>query len=381
MYGQTDQLSERTALNTTPNLSCRKRIVFTVVALTIGVFTSAVVGEVIVRVRGHSPWRAITDGGRPVIHEADEVLGWRKKPGTYIMANFTPGASPIEVTLLADGRRATGFDLTPGRPIVALMGCSFTFGWGLTDRDTYAWKLQDRYPGAEIRNYGTIGYGTYQSLLALEQVFAGPERPSLVLFGFIQNHESRNIAGATYLGILARNSSRHSSRDQVALPYCSLGPGGSLVKNPPLRYPEWPLRDYSALVAFLQSKYMSLATQSREAQKRAVTERLLVEMNGLCCRNGAEFAVIMLFGTDEGTSRYKAFCEAEGIAFYDCVYELTPDRQIRGEGHPNAVLNDLWATRIDKQIGTKLRLLSDCPWVGEGRRTQADQASRSPANR
>jgi hypothetical protein len=113
---------------------------------------------------------------------------------------------------------------------------------------------------------------------------------------------------------------------------------------------------------------MALAARWKTAQKRAVTERLLVEMDGLCRRNGADFAVIMLWENDEAKSYHRAFCEAVGIAFSDCVYDLTPDRKIHAEGHPNAVLNDLWATHSDERVGTKLRLVSDRPRVVEGRR-------------
>jgi hypothetical protein len=362
--GQLERAAERTAPATTPSLSRKKRIGFTVTALIMAVSASAVMGEILVRLRGHTPWtKNGVDGDRPVYHEADEILGWRHKPGTYVIANYTPGAPPIEMTLLEDGGRATGFDGTPGRPIVALMGCSVTHGMGLTDRDTYPWKLQERHPEVEIRNYGTCGYSTYQSLMALEHLFADPERPGLVLLGFIDHHEDRNVAEPHFLRGLTRLSRRHTGRGQVALPYCSLGPGGSLVKHPPLRYPAWPLREYSALAAFLQMRYMDLATRWRIAQKRAVTERLLVDMDGLCRRNGVDFAVIMLLGNDEAKSHYKAFCETVGIAFSDCAYDLTHERRIRGEGHPNAVLNDLWATRIDEQVGTKLRSLSDRPRV------------------
>ena len=42
-----------------------------------------------------------------------------------------------------------------------------TQGWAIDDNETYPWKLQKRYPSLNVLNYGTGGYGSYQS-------FAGP---------------------------------------------------------------------------------------------------------------------------------------------------------------------------------------------------------------
>jgi hypothetical protein len=79
----------------------------------------------------------------------------------------------------------------------------------------------------------------------------------------------------------------------------------------------------------------------------------------VCRRNGAEFAVILLLAGDEARSHYLAYCQARGIKCYDCVYALTRDMEIPGDGHPNAALNELWARRIDEQLRPKLLSLSE----------------------
>src|SRR5262249_52485027 len=274
-----------------PAITRRKAFGFALVAVIIGLTAALVPGEILLRAFGFPPLQPFKDDGRPFLYEPDRVLGWRTKPGSYVIENYTPGGPPVQVTILADGRRATGPEARPGRPIVAVMGCSFTFGAGLSDSETYSSRLQVRNPEVEVRNYGAGGYGTYQSLLKLEQVFMGPERPALVLYGFNAHHVIRNVAEPSYLRVLRRSG---GGRGFMDLPYCSLGPDGSLCRNPPTHYPDFLPSKYSAIANALQICYMKLTSRPRTAKRQTVTERLLEEMDGLCRRNGAQFAVILL---------------------------------------------------------------------------------------
>jgi hypothetical protein len=81
--------------------------------------------------------------------------------------------------------------------------------------------LQGKHPEVAIRNYGTGGYGTYQSLLVLERLFANPRssRPEWVLYRFIEHHEIRYVAGPQWTRLLASTS----SRGRVNLPCCFAG--------------------------------------------------------------------------------------------------------------------------------------------------------------
>ena len=137
----------------------------------IGLITILVLSEVVLRLNGFKPWVYAGSSDEPVMYGRDSVLGWRNRPGDYVMPPFAPGGSSIDVTYLADGRRATGPD--DGRSgddgDLIIVGGSYTQGWAISDRETYAWKLQLRYPKLRVRNHGTGGFGTYQSLLVLEE--------------------------------------------------------------------------------------------------------------------------------------------------------------------------------------------------------------------
>ncbi len=313
-----------------------------VVCLTVGL------AEIVLRAAGYQPWSYLgLDAHEPVMHMPDPTLGWRMKPGIYLVPAYTPGEKDISVSILSDGTRATRPGRRPCDMDVALIGGSITHGWGVSNEETFAWKVQDRFPGLCVANYGTGGYGTYQSLLMLEELYAEGRDPNVVVYGFIDHHEVRNVAPVDHLYGLAS----FSRRGHVNVPYCTLDQGGGLQRHPPQAYPAWPLRQRLASVAFLEWAYMRLLTRERASQGRAVTEPLLIEMAELCKRHGSRFLVILLSSPDEARTHYLQFLKRHGIASVDCVRPLTPELLVPGEGHPNASVHETWSGCIAKALG------------------------------
>ncbi len=107
---------------------------------------------------------------------ADPLLGYGPKP-----MKSTVGAKKVLLsakdTVLFDaiystddaGRRITVDNSATAENAVVLLGCSFTFGDGLSDQETFAWQLGkmlgEKY---QVFNYGFSGYGSHQ-ILALVQ--------------------------------------------------------------------------------------------------------------------------------------------------------------------------------------------------------------------
>jgi hypothetical protein len=292
-----------------------------------------------------------------MLYEPHLELGWRNRPGTFSIS-FLPGGEPLQWTILGDGKRSTSAEHPPARPVIALIGCSFTQGIGLSDDETYAWNLQAKNPDVAIWNYGTGGYGTYQSLLVLETLFRNlrSPRPALVLYGFIEHHEIRNVAAAEWTRLLARTS----SRGRVDLPYCSMDADGSLRRHDPEHYPVFPLLAHSSVVNLIHQSFVRLSTRPREAQRRRVTERLLAEMDETCRSNGAAFAVLLLQASGATASHYLEYCKGKRIECHDLVSPMTADLTLPGDNHPNATQNRIWAERIDRLIAPKLQPTKPC---------------------
>ena len=306
-----------------------------------------VLGEALLRAAGRGPWRrAELPGAEPVMHEPDAELGWRNRPGTYVYPGYAPGAPDVRVRYLPDGSRETGFRGAPGLPEVWLVGDSFMQGWGLSDDETLAWRLQARHPELRFVNLGTGGYGTWQTLLRLERALAERAPPRLVVYGFIPAHERRNVASPDWL----RDQARAARSGMLAVPFATLARDGSLVRHPPQAYPRWPGDERSALVAFAQDLVARAGAARRVAEPRRTTQAMLRELQALCAAHGVRLAVLFFWIDREGREAYAPALRANGAEVVNCSRPVTPDLVIPGEGHPNAKLNALWADCVSRRL-------------------------------
>jgi lysophospholipase L1-like esterase len=322
-----------------------KQTAFRVVAIVIGLLVAMALSELVLRAAGFKPWTYTgQDANEPTMHEPDSVLGWRAKKGSYKVPPYHPSGHPIQLTFLENGRRRAGADVSAAFDAeLLLVGDSFTQGWAVTDNETYAWKLQENMPRRQVLNYGTAGYGTYQSLLVLERELPRLRQP-FVLYGFNEFHEPRNVAAGSWLKSLAQ----FAKRSQVDVPFATLGADQKLVRHPPERYPSLPYRESLAVMALLEDTYMTVRTRSRVSDKRLVTERLLLEMDKVSRARGAKFAVVLLYLFDK--PGYTAFLGRNNIAYIDCAYEIKEEMRVRGEGHPNGEMHSRWARCISQAL-------------------------------
>jgi hypothetical protein len=314
------------------------------------ILAAFVVAEGVPRLLGRRPWRYVENPQHePALQEPDAVLGWVSKPGHYVLPPHLSGGPAREVTILPDHSRTTG--ASGGAERVVLVGCSVTNGYGLSDTDTFAWKLQQSHPELRIVNFGTAAYGTFQSLLRMGRVLDETPRPSLVLYGFITQHEARNVATYDWLRGLALNS----KRGHVAPPYVTLSGSDTLERHPPEAFSIWPLADRLVTVRIAEDAYMHLLTYRREAQGVEATKRLISEMANLARRRSTAFAVVFLLAQDGKKEEYLGYFRRRRIAVLDCVQPLTEGNRSPGEGHPNAKLNSVWAQCVSEKLPDLLR--------------------------
>lgn len=308
---------------------------------------SLAVAEGLARSTGARPWPAASvPATEPAVYEFDPLLGWKSRPGAHLFpATASHGA--LRLTIWPDRSRATAPHPIERATRVVLVGDSFTQGYEVSDEETFAWKLQGRFPAARVVNFGTGGYSTYQSLLRMKLALKRTRgRPTLVLYGLTDYQELRNVGDLSWLIGL----SLASYRGHVYVPYCLLGPDGQLVRHAPERYPAWPLRETSALVNMLEMRYFVATTRGRQPQARPVTERLLASMAHASAALDARL-VVLLLSTPTSHAHYAGFLAARGIPVVDCDFPATPDRLVGGiGGHPNGELHTRWADCIAERL-------------------------------
>ena len=177
-----------------------------VVIVLASILVGLTIVEMTLRFRGISPWTYVEP--LPSIQKMwsvnDPVLGWRMSPGDY---SRQAGFNNI---VTSDGARATSTTPANQASRIILVGGSFTFGSGVPDEQTYAWKLQSAFPNYHGQNFGTGGYGTYQSLLLAEEYFASSQKAGLVIYGYLNHHQHRNVANTSWMRSIEKYSQRYN---------------------------------------------------------------------------------------------------------------------------------------------------------------------------
>ena len=337
-----------------------KKMIYYTVILFMSVSFSIILGESLLRFTGRLPWiYSKKDANEPIMHKLDPILGWTNKEGEYVVPSYDFSGKNIHITFISHGQRSTRSREINSNKEFVIVGGSYTQGWAIDDNETYPWKLQRRYPLLDVLNYGTAAYGSYQSLLILEKELPRLVSPISVLYGFIQDHEVRNIASAEWLEAL----SRYSRRGHVFVPYVTLKENTGLIRHPPERYLSLPFRESLAMIALIERVYMRIKTKKRYSQKRAVTEQILLEMNRITEKFSAKFILVMLSASDETKSHYMNFSQAHNIRYINCVYPSTPEMRVAGEGHPNGKMNSLWAACIANELGDQEEIMK---WSSQG---------------
>ena len=127
------------------------------------------------------------------LFKVDPLLGWKLSTGKYVMCAWDT-ANCFGITVDSTGNRITSFAPLPDivkRPVIQIYGCSFTFGFSVSDSATQSFKLQQMLPDHKIENKGVPGYGLAQMFLLLQQTVAGGDTPAVAVFNYGTFHDMR----------------------------------------------------------------------------------------------------------------------------------------------------------------------------------------------
>ena len=143
---------------------------------------------------------------RARMHRPDPQIGWVLSSDAMRVPHRLvdkQGVVQYDVVYsVADGQRRTSQHEVSGPALVAA-GCSFTFGHGLNDEDTWPWLLQEHLPDVHVMNAGCMGYGTDQALLAAERrVLQSKGQMTAVVLGFGDFQIERNRSPQGWMAIV-----------------------------------------------------------------------------------------------------------------------------------------------------------------------------------
>ena len=127
-----------------------------------------------------------------------EVLGRALVPGSKWWIKYAYGDSlsyDIVQSVDANGLRLTLGEHEPEAAPVLFMGCSFTFGHGLSDHETIASFFQQSNKHLEAINMGQSGFGIHQTLAifenGLEESHIEEKQPKAAFYSALTDHTFR----------------------------------------------------------------------------------------------------------------------------------------------------------------------------------------------
>lgn len=289
--------------------------------------------ECVVRLLGYEPWGEKTAPPRGDLLVADDILGWKNVPGRY--RNLEPIAAPRGIATIIDGgcRRASPEQRTCEGDVWTL-GCSFTFGQGVDDTETYPWQLQERLPSHRIVNFGVRAYGTIQVKGVIARLLPPNSFNKVLVYGFIEDHESRNIAAPMWWAPIATNVSAKN----VRVPYLDFVNGAWLEVPPTPVFYELPGRALFSSVRIAELVLATAQSFSRVHHARAATLEAISRTAALTHERGARFVFVNLYSGDDQQAFYNAKLSEIGIDTLDCRGTVRSDARMRlpNDEHPNA---------------------------------------------
>ncbi len=202
----------------------------------------------------------------------DPVLGWKPLPGINVTNEPVVHDTGLTETVWPDTSRASRPQQDkPCKYRVLLLGCSYCYGQGLEDRNTFAWLLNERFPEVCFDNFGVSAYGTYNCLLRERQCL-NHTHYDLVLYLPICDQLRRNAAPRLFV---PHNDGVHEDGVTLISPYVSLDSRHELVFHPAT--PHWFGEEYLSSIHFAKRAYYSYL-ENKNSQKtplNSFTQRIM----------------------------------------------------------------------------------------------------------
>ena len=185
-----------------------------------------------------------------LVNRSKIELSLKTKEGVYDFPPHTQNGNYTKFTILKDGNRYSGKGTTNIKGDIIFLGGSFTQGWAVNDEETFSYLFQKKLADFRVKNYGVNAYGSFQSLLMLEEILKKNRNVKLVIYCYIWYHETRNYGNATWIQVLNKIKPLY----HVALPYARLDKNNNLIRHKPIKYFKLPLREYSVLITKIEKK-------------------------------------------------------------------------------------------------------------------------------
>ncbi len=268
----------------------------------------------------------------------NDLLGWTNDENIACVSEENNKA--IETTD-EKSRRVTPYVPDPSSYAMVL-GCSYTFGLGVSDKDNFIWKSGDHFCDTQFDNYAVIGYGTHQCRIMMHRVFEQNNAKYSKIFYFFMSEHLRRNRGYLF--------SPYIHGQYVSQPWACL------VHNKPEYHGGgavcWAGSHIFRTIAFFQRLYIKCLTEHTftEEDRVPLFNAILEEMLEEARLHNAEFYVGFLDASYKNII-YEDLI-SKGVHVLDMAFPdvLRPQYKLHGTGHPNAAAHELWSEYFARQM-------------------------------
>jgi hypothetical protein len=274
----------------------------------------------------------------------DPILGYKSVPG-YYTAQYQ--GKRIDITINKNGDRACKKDsLSSFENIDYYFGCSFTFGYGLSDEETFCWKLQTANPCHEIKNFAIGGSGVLYAYLEILNLPPN-QLPNRIIYNYasFQNIRSTNsLAWQKQLSAVSNNN--HTLYPRALLQDGQL----EIVYNQlTSEYKDKGVFKKIRVINLIEDIW-AIFREQRFYQSEKVNLVLFEKIQSYCSKNNCEFIVLWIDG-DKKTNEMISALQQSNIQVVDVSFDYHKNKYLLKDNfHPNAEANFIFYNKINNAL-------------------------------
>ena len=303
--------------------------------------TATAVGDLYQRVAHRSAYRIEANGP---LYAKHPQLGFLGVPGSHDIRIISPyGTRSFRMTIGPDGYRITQASPPPSgrKKEIWIFGCSFTWGWGVDDPQTFPWLIHERFPDFTVRNFAVGAYGNVHALVQLQDLLKHHEPPAAAVFAYNAFHLARNV-GATWW-LLRLNVVERAVFQDISYLRAGMDPNGKL---------------YTTLIPLGNSEVGQfppyLIQRPDLYYEVLVTKEIFGEIKKLADRHG--FVPVFAFQTPASDDAVAANARALGYLVADIAVPGPTGFSFRPiDDHPNEIAHQAYAAKLAPALQEALR--------------------------
>jgi hypothetical protein len=290
-----------------------------------------------------------------------DSLGIDLVPGCF---SFLDGRTKKTLTHKKGSYRLTFKEDTISLPKIILLGCSYTYGYGLSDRETYPYIADSLLTDFNVLNYAVPGHGTLQALIRLKKILLSKNcaKPKFVITNYLSFHDERNCLDKNYETKLLRGFEIREKRNlsdtllQKKMPYLIANNGLPKIHYlsiQEMKANEFPLKRYSALANRLSNLIINRTINLEEESELSCY--LLGEINALCLENDIKFFVSYM-ESEKQVFKILNYCDVNNIQTIDLSIDLSDTTNFNSPFdpfHPNYKANKIFANKLITSLAKK----------------------------